>query len=451
MAPTRHFPDWFGRTVAVLGARVVGTAVTTTLLADGVAVDVYDDHAAVVSATLKDLEGLGARICSPPTDWKAALADIQAIIPSPGVPPTHAAFAAASELDIPIVGDLDLAGSFIGSRSVIGVTGTNGKTTVTQLIEALLNAGGMRAVACGNYGVPFIEAVADDQTDVFVVEVSSFQLHYSESFHPNIAVLTSLAEDHLDWHGSFSAYLADKAKIFERFEDTDCLIADIGDTHVAALTSALPPSRFGYAVAADGSVTIETRGTVPKLDIAECLPPQAANIVEVRNRVAAAAVGAACGLRTTAIRAALEHASRFPHRLELVGQALGVRYVDDSKATNPHATLAALDGLESVILIAGGRNKGLDLAVLAERSSSLKYVVCIGESAPEISRAFEGKVPTRTADSMRTAVGIAAEIASPGDTVLLSPACASFDWYGSYAERGEDFANEVRNVTGGQR
>ena len=446
-----HFPHWQNKRVALIGARVVGSAVAEALLREGVGVDIFEDHPEPVRERLNELERFGARIVAPHPEWASALQGSSAVIPSPGVPPHHPALGEAARLGLPIVGDLDVAAPFLNGRTVVAVTGTNGKTTVTQLIEAVLNAGGIRSMACGNFGIPLIAAATDESIDAFVVEVSSFQLHYANSFAPQIGVLTSLAEDHLDWHGSFANYAADKARVFRHFTSEEVLVADIGDQAVAAMTAESPLHRFGYAVDGQGIVHIDGRGSGSELNLAGCLPEASANVVETRNRIAAAAVARRMGIAPALVRSALEQASRFPHRLELIGQALGVRYIDDSKATNPHATLAALDGLDSVILIAGGRNKGLDFQPLRGRAQHLKLVVGIGEAAQDVVTAFEGAVPTRIAASMHEAVVIASQAARSGDTVLLSPACASFDWYGSYSERGDDFAREVHAVTGATR
>jgi UDP-N-acetylmuramoylalanine--D-glutamate ligase len=292
---------------------------------------------------------------------------------------------------------------------------------VTTLISEMLTESGVRATAAGNIGRPLIEAV-DDPVDVVVAEVSSFQLELTTAaFAPDVAVLLNVAVDHLDWHGTPDAYAAAKAKVFSHQRADDVVIVN-GDDAVAMGLAARAPGRVMPITAAGQSH-------------------------DVFNARIATAAARELGAQDDAIEAVLARFTQLPHRVEPVGEISGVRYVDDSKATNPHATISALQGFDHVVLIAGGRNKDLDLGGLGAHADRVRAVVAIGESADEVEAAFAGTgVPVSRAASMREAVRRAAADAFPGDVVLLSPACASFDWYENYAARGDDFAREVHEL-----
>jgi UDP-N-acetylmuramoylalanine--D-glutamate ligase len=297
----------------------------------------------------------------------------------------------------------------------------------------------------GNIGRPLIDAV-DDDVDVLVVELSSFQLRFAPSFAPRVAVLLNLADDHLDWHGTRAAYEDAKANVFRHLPPDGLLVANADDPAVVRLTAGAPGRRVAFTLGDDRAAYHAERGVLVAADgralvpISE-LPGRAPH--DVANALAAAAAALDVGATADGVAAALRRSARLPHRVQPVGQAGGVRFYDDSKATNPHATMTAVAGFDSVVLIAGGRNKGLDLSTLRVLAPRLRAVVAIGEAAPEIERAFAGATPVAQAGTMHDAVARAAELARSGDAVLLSPACASFDMYSSYAERGDDFAREV--------
>ncbi len=399
-------------------ARAAGDDVT--VVEDRPTGDVYRERAARAVAA-------GATLLEAPDDASVAeaVATADLVVPSPGVHPDHPAIIRARAAGVPVRSEVDVAVERLRARPhaprLIAVTGTNGKTTVTTLIAEMLAASGIRATAAGNIGRPLVEAAADD-VDVVVAEVSSFQLELTTAaFVPDVAVLLNVAVDHLDWHGSRENYAAAKARIFEHQGADDVLIVNADDP-VAVELAAGAPGRV-VRVTADGGSH------------------------DVLNARAAAAAATAAGARPDAIDAALELHEALPHRLQLVGEIAGVRYVDDSKATNPHATESALRGLDHVVLIAGGRNKDLDLGGLSMHAGRMRAVVAIGESASEVEAAFVGTGVTVThAASMHEAVGIAAAAARAGDVVLLSPACASFDWYENYGARGDDFAREVARL-----
>jgi len=367
------------------------------------------------------------------------------VVPSPGVPAFHPVFGLARAAGVPVRGEVELASRW-SICPLVAVTGTNGKTTVTTLISEMLVASGIPSIAAGNIGLPLSDAVSNEDLKVVVAEVSSFQLAFAESFRPVVAVWLNLAPDHIDWHGDEESYVAAKARVWARQGPSDVAVVNADDAVVMA-QAASAPSRvvtFGLGPApADFTVAHEwLRG--PEGPILEVAALPRAMPHDIANALAATAAALAAGATVEGIRAALTAHAALPHRLALVAYAGGVRWYDDSKATNPHAAVAAVRGFESVVLIAGGRNKGLDLGALVDIADRLQAVIAIGEAAPEVAAAFEGRVPVQRAESMVAAVAAAAASARPGDVVLLSPGCASFDWYRSYGERGDDFARLVR-------
>jgi UDP-N-acetylmuramoylalanine--D-glutamate ligase len=446
--------------VVVVGLAATGEAVVRHLVARGDDVVIvedrpgardYDTRAALVRAS-------GAEIIEAPRrdQVEALVAGADLVVPSPGVPERHHAIAVARRGGTPVRAEIDLAAevaSAAGRPTLLAVTGTNGKTTVTALAAAMLDASGVRATAAGNIGRPLLDAIRDD-VDVVVAEVSSFQLVFTDVFRPRAAALLNIGADHLDWHRTPIAYAQAKANIFMRQRGDDVLVFNADDPVVAGLAAIAPARRVPFSVAegaatgyrvvrtASGDLLVDDDGE--QLTTLDALPRRAPH--DVANSLAAAAIAGVAGARHDAIASTLASALPLSHRMELVAEHGGIRFVDDSKATNVHATLAAVGGLDHAVLVAGGRNKGLDLSELRILAPRLRAVVAIGDAAPEIAQAFEGRVPVTVADSMHDAVRTAAAYARSGDTVVLSPACASFDWYESYADRGTDFAREVREL-----
>ncbi len=451
--------------VLVVGVGVTGEAVAGELAAGGDEVTVIEDaprpSAPEYNARVERLAGVGVQLVEAPLPATIAerLDWAELVVPSPGVPERHLVLVEAVAHGVPIRSEIDLAAER-AAMPIVAVTGTNGKTTVTGLIAAMLHESGVRVTAGGNIGRPLIEAVHDD-VDVVVAEVSSFQLRFTtESFRPRVAVLLNVAPDHLDWHGGFDAYVAAKARIFANQTRDDLLVFNDGDPLAHDLAQAAPSRTIGYEVRVDDAVeepwTVRGKWHSRFADDARVAEMMRARWrvgdlpfptpMDRENAIAATETVLDLGVDDDAIVRALHDFARLPHRVELVGKAGGVAYYDDSKATNPHATLHGLEGFDSVVLIAGGRNKGLDLSVLRSAAPRLRAVIAIGEAAPDVEAAFAGAAPVEPATSMRDAVRAAAARAEPGDVVLLSPACASFDWYADYAERGDDFAREVARL-----
>jgi len=469
--------------VLVLGLGMTGDALVRHLTARGDAVVVVDDGPTAASKADPDYStrvaaarDRGATVWEAPTpeELRALVADAELVVPSPGISPRHPALSGARAADVAVRSEIDLAAELAGGAgrsgpTLVAVTGTNGKTTVTTLATAMLEADGRRALAAGNIGHPLIDALdpapdpaqdADAAPEIgapeFVVaEVSSFQLTATtDAFAPRAAALLNLGDDHLDWHRTFDAYARAKAQIFAHQGPDDLLVFNADDPVVAGLAAEAPGRTVAFSVtggAATGYRLVDA-ATGPSL-----VAPDGTELVPVRalahhaphdlaNALAAAALALDLGVDPAAVSRALTGFRGLPHRMQQVGSHHGVHYIDDSKATNPHATIAAVGGLEDVILLAGGANKGLDLTQLRVLEPRLRAVIAIGDAAAEIVEVFAGLVPVAPAASMDEAVVRAAEAARPGDTVLLAPACASFDWYPSYAARGDDFARAVREL-----
>jgi UDP-N-acetylmuramoylalanine--D-glutamate ligase len=434
----------------VIGLAATGEAVARRLRAEGWDVVVVDDRPAgdAFAERSSRAASLGVEVVAAPAPEAIAalVRTVDLVVPSPLVDERHPAIATARAASIPIRSEIDLAAER-AQVPIVAVTGTNGKTTVTSLTAAMLNESGRRASAAGNIGRTLLEAV-DDEVDVLVAEVSSFQLAFSATFRPRVAVLLAVAEDHLDWHGSFAHYCESKARVFANQRADDVLVYDADDPVASALAAGAPAARVGVSRAADTSAFFRVaNGTLVTPEGQEVAPvatmPRALGH-DVTNALASAAASLAVGATVAGIRSALARYATLPHRLALVGEHGGVRYYDDSKATNPHAARTAVAAFPSVVLLAGGRNKGLDLAALADPTDHVRAVVAFGEAAAEVAAAFAGRRRVVRASSMREAVTRATELAERGDVVLLSPGCASFDAYPSYAARGDDFAHEVR-------
>ena len=332
---------------------------------------------------------------------------------------------------------------------MLAVTGTDGKTTTTLWAVEMLAAGGVRAVAAGNTDVPLVAAV-DLDVDVFVVECTSFRLAWTEQFRGDAAAWLNLAPDHLNWHATMATYEAAKARIFSQQRSDDVAIGFADDPTVMAHLDRAPARHrtFGARTAdyhVDGSMLAGPQGAFAPVSTLRRAMPH-----DLTNALAAAALVLEPGLvGPDAVAAGLASFVGPPHRIELVGDSDGVRWFNDSKATTPHAASVAIKAFERVVLIAGGLNKGLDLAPMAAEPDRLRAVVAVGQASDVVTATFAPLAPVVTAASMADAVDQAAALARPGDVVLLSPGCASFDWYpeGGYPARGDDFRRLVRAAT----
>ncbi len=438
-------------TALVYGIALAGDALAAQLARRGWTLLIADDLA--TDAKRRIAAAFGTELVEAPTEEQivelVATADI--VCPAPGVPETHAVVMAAVASGTPLRTEIDLAYEWEqqrqgGPRPMLAVTGTDGKTTTTLLTAHMLGAAGRRVAAVGNTEVP-LAAALDDDVDVFVVECSSFRLNWLQSFRAEASVWLNLAPDHQNWHTSMASYEAAKARMWSHRRPTDVAIGWAGDpTVMANLRAAGGATRTFAASGAD--YRIEAGNLVgPAGFIAEVAGMTRALPHDVTNALAAAALVLETGLATPAdIQRALATFRHPPHRIEPLGTIGGVRWFNDSKATSPHAALTAIRSFDRIVLLAGGLNKGLDLASLACEHARVKAVVGLGKAAAEVTGPFEAYCPTRIATSMAQAVQFADEFAETGDVVLLSPACASFDWYpsGGYPARGEDFKQLVR-------
>jgi UDP-N-acetylmuramoylalanine--D-glutamate ligase len=414
--------------VLVLGAAVSGRAALRLLEAEGHQVLVFDADPAAVA-------DLGENRVARGGEWDPQmLTGVETVVASPGIPERAAPIGDALAAGIPVIGELELAATRL-AVPYAAVTGTNGKTTVTALAAEMLAASGMRAAAVGNIGDPACDAVGGPW-DVLVIEASSFQLRFVDRFRPQAAVLLNLAPDHLDWHGTFEAYREAKAMIYRRQGPGDVLVYDEDDPGaVEAVSGAgsrlLPVSGRRRARGGGPSGRQLWIGDLG-CDLDSLGVSDPAFLCDI---AAAGVIAFEMGASTDGVA---EAAARFRpgrHRRQVVGTWDGVTWIDDSKATNPHAALAAVRAHQSVVLIAGGRNKGLEVAPIA-REATVRYVIAMGEEGPAIlAAAGEGAA----AADMEEAVDAAFRVARPGDTVILAPGCASFDMYGSYGERGDHF------------
>lgn len=438
------------RRLLLHGLGVTNAAVARAAVAHDLEVVLSDDGDPPGAAELAD--ALGVRLVLGPdaAELESLVSDLDAVVPAPGLPESHPLFELAHRHRTPVLSEFDLAGAW-DDRPVLAITGTNGKTTVTTLVTSMLEHSGVRAASVGNLATPLVAAIERDDLDVFVVEASSFRLARSRRFDPRVGTWLNFAEDHLDVHATMDDYRAAKARIWadQGPGDTAVVCADDPVVAAAAPSGAGGPRvvRYGLEPVVDGVATdfherdgALVAGDVELLSVSDLwrsLPHDRS------NALAAAATALAGGATVDGVRSALQEFRGLPHRVELVGRSDAVAFYDDSKATAPHATLAALAGFDSVVLIAGGRNKGLDLGELHRGVAHVRAVVGIGDAAQEVLDAFPDR-PGRVAASMAEAVSAAVGLAGSGDVVLLSPGCASFDWYGSYSERGDDFAAEVR-------
>lgn len=436
--------------VLVYGVGVAGFATINFLLRRNVDVIAVDDR--MNGAREEELRKLGIDVVTAPAE--AELRDLiksaMYVAPAPGIPENHPVIKVAMSQKKSLKTELDIAYEWeservAGARPMLAVTGTDGKTTTVLMAEAILTAAGRKTVACGNTEIPLVEAL-DMDVDSFVVEATSFRLAFVESFRADASAWLNFDSDHLDWHESMNSYEAAKARIWRNVQPSDTAIGVHGETAVMRhLQSAACRRRVvggsGDYRSADG-ILVGPHGDIMSSSLLRRALPH-----DVSNALVASALCLESGLATSTDAATALSAFTAPHhRIEFICESSGVRWYDDSKATTPHAVVTALRGFESVVLVAGGRNKDLDLSQIASESARIKSVVAIGESAEMIAQIFAGIKPVCVASSMQEAVEQAARLAVADDVVLLSPGCTSFDWYGGYAERGDHFAGLVRQL-----
>ena len=480
---TSWHADWSGLRVGVLGLGVTGFSVVDTLAELGAQVMVVAAGAEELRITMVDVIGATYVQERSGEDVPHELIEFapELIVVSPGYHPDHKILLWAAERNIPIWGDIELAWRVrdkVNTAQWLMVTGTNGKTTTVQLTAAMLAAAGFRVAPCGNIGVPVLDAVRDPQGfDVFVVELSSYQLHWMTGVYPYSAAVLNIADDHLDWHGSFEAYVAAKAKIFENtqvacvYNKADKLTermvenADVmeGARAIGFDLGAPGKSDLGVVdgILCDRAFLDDRHSTALEITTIRDLEERGLAAPHiVANILAASALARSFGAPTEAIYEALKTFSLDSHRNEIVASVGDITWIDDSKATNPHAADASLTANQSIVWIVGGLLKGVNIDELVSRHAHrLRGAVIIGVDREPVTAAFERHAPgvtvleveaDGTSDVMVHAVNLAADLAHSGDVVLLAPAAASMDQFTDYAERGRLFAQAVRNKVGGE-
>jgi UDP-N-acetylmuramoylalanine--D-glutamate ligase len=392
------------------------------------------------------------------------------IVISPGVPHTIEPVIRAQNRGIPIIGEIELASRFI-REPLVAVTGTNGKTTTTELIGAMLKRTGHKVFVGGNIGNPLIGYIEAGQVaDVVVAEISSFQLDTIKHFRPKVSVLLNISKDHLDRYPDFDGYANSKMRIFENQQENDIAVLNGADAQVVSRTDHIkcqkliypnPQSNENGAFLADSHITLiqnnakrfNSHFRIPHSEfrIRQSVDTAKAGFLgrhNLENACAAVLAALAAGATVKGIQTALNQFQGSAHRLEYIETINEARYFNDSKATNVEAVARALDCFaQPVILIMGGRDKGDDFKALGDAvRKHAKALIVMGEAASAISSALDQIIPATSASSMQDAVRKANEVAAPGEIVLLSPACASFDMYDNYAQRGDDFRNEVKKL-----
>ena len=437
--------SWAGRRVVVAGAGVSGAPAARVLLELGARVTVVDR---AENAATAQLAAAGAALAigadTPPPGTEL-------VVTSPGWRPDTPLLTAG----VPVIGEVELAWLLRGDRPApwLALTGTNGKTTTVRMLESILRAAGLDAVATGNVGLPVVEAVRGGH-DVLAVELSSFQLHWSPSVRPAAGALLNLAPDHVDWHGSYEQYARAKERIWAGPETV--AVGNADDPEVAARLAKAPGPQVAFTLSTPGPARFGVRDGVladGETELARVDEVRPAGPHNVANALAAAALARAHGVPADAVRHGLVAFVPDRHRNERVAEVGGVAYVDDSKATNPHAAAASLGAYEGVVWIAGGLLKGADVdGLVGAVAGRLRAAVLLGRDRDVIRAAIARHAPnlpvvdvSRTDDgAMAEVVRSAAGLARPGDTVLLAPAAASMDMFRDYSARGDAFAAAVR-------
>ncbi|HEY1690731.1 MAG TPA: UDP-N-acetylmuramoyl-L-alanine--D-glutamate ligase [Polyangiaceae bacterium] len=435
-----------GKRVVVVGLGASGVAAVRLCLRRGARVVATDGKPReALSPEALALEGQGARIAAG-GHAEAGFEAAEVVVVSPGVPPL-AEVAAAEARGAAVWGEIELAvRSMAHAAPVVAIGGTNGKSTTTSLIGAMLEAAGQRAFVGGNLGEPLADH-ADESFDVVVLEVSSFQMERVDAFRPHVAALLNVTDDHLDRYESFDAYARAKGNAFRRQTPHDWAVVPAGD----AVCARQAARGKGHVVTfGPGGMVDVTDDAVVDARTGERFARDAMALTGGHNGLnVAAAIACVVPLGVTAAvaREVLGTFQGLPHRTAFVAEVRGVRFYDDSKGTNVGASVTALEGLREprAVLVAGGRDKGGSYAPLAEALARKgRAVVVMGEAADAIARAVGDRVPVSRARDMDEAVRAAASLAKPGDAVLLSPACSSFDMFRDYEHRGDEFARAVR-------
>jgi UDP-N-acetylmuramoylalanine--D-glutamate ligase len=434
----------------VVGLGVTGLSCARFLVKQGVEVAVTDtrDQPPAVARIREELPDVALFLGGFDAD---IFARAQRVVVSPGVSPQQPLIAAAQQRGVEVIGDIELFARSVAAP-VIAITGSNGKSTVTTLVGEMARQAGKQVRVGGNLGTPALDLIEDREPDLYVLELSSFQLETVSSLRCRAAVVLNVSPDHLDRYASMGDYICAKQRIYAgaalqvvNRDDTPAAALAVGAGQLVSFGLDEPGGALDFGVVGTGADAWIVRGSQRWMPVAQL---RIAGRHNLANALAALALGDAAGLDKQAMLQVLREFQGLPHRTQWVAEHNSVAWYNDSKATNIGATLAAVHGFDGpVVLIAGGQGKGADFAELAAGlDRRVKAVVLIGEAAEEIQQALGKCMPTRRADSMRAAVHLAAQLAQAGDRVLLSPACASFDMFDNYQHRGAVFMQAVQEL-----
>jgi UDP-N-acetylmuramoylalanine--D-glutamate ligase len=445
------------RRVLVYGLGISGRAAVRFLRHRSVAVLAVDDGEPERQGLAEWSGDEGVEV-APASGLRSLPDDIDGVVLSPGVPPDRPLVAAARERGLPVIGEIELAFPFIDGQ-IVAITGSNGKSTTTALTGSMLAAAGRKTVVCGNFGRPLVDCVGSE-SEVFVTELSSFQLESTETFRPRAAALLNLSPDHLERHGDLAGYAAAKAAIFDNQAGDDVAVFNADDPGVVEIAERSPSPRrrfFSHRSIVEDGCYLEDGVVVEVAPGARKQPLFAAHDVPVpgthnlENAMAGALLARAVGVEARQLTSGLTSFKGLPHRVERVLEQDGVIWYDDSKGTNLGATAKSLEGFAdgTVHLILGGRSKGSDAGALRDMvERKVRRLYLIGEAAGEFERALADLAPTERLGELDRAVDAASSQARMGEVVLLSPACSSFDQYDNFMRRGEHFQKLVRALAG---
>ncbi|MCX7974252.1 MAG: UDP-N-acetylmuramoyl-L-alanine--D-glutamate ligase [Candidatus Aminicenantes bacterium] len=442
-----------GQKVLVVGLGKTGEALVNFLLKQGARVWVSEKKSASeLKINLKEFEKKGVRIETGGHQLQTFL-EADLIIPSPGVPPLPEIKTAQAK-GKKIMAEIELARDFIQGK-IIGITGTNGKSTTTTLVHKILRADQRPSHLAGNIGTPLIRyALSSRPTDIYVTEISSFQLEYCEKFRCEIAVFLNFSANHLDWHGSLEAYWMAKSKLFLNLTENDVAILNRDDPRLSALSQKIRAPLYFFSrqtqvvpgiYVKDGWLYLHLNQPKP------LLPLKSIKLVgehNLENVMASLLVGYLLNVPLSIMRQTVSQFTGLEHRLEKVALWKGITFYNDSKATTVDATIKALNSLKpGIILIMGGRDKGADFSLLRPHlKNKVRQLILIGEAKEKIKQALDQIVPINEASTMREAVIMAVQVAKRGESILLSPACTSFDMFHDFEHRGRVFKQEIRKL-----
>ena len=442
-----------GKKVLVVGLGKTGQALCRFLLGRGARVTVVDKQpAGKLGPAAARWAKRGVTVIAGSQDQKHFLA-ADLVVPSPGVPPIPELETAKAQ-GIPVLSELELASRFL-KGTIVGITGSNGKSTTTTLAHKILKDAGLPAFLAGNIDTPLIAFAAKSRPGhVYVTEISSFQLHFTETFKPAVAAFLNISINHIDWHGSFDGYLEAKKKLLRNMDAGGAAILNRDDPRVWPLREMGPFRTFGFSrrrsvargcYLRGGRIVLADRETQDLMPTSAIPLPGAHNW---ENVMAASLIGHRLGVSLSQIRKSVKEFRGLEHRLEKVLTLKGVTFINDSKATTVDATIKALESFrQKVVVILGGKDKGADFTLLGKpMRGRVKTVVLIGQAKDKIRASLEGYAPLQEAATLRDAVRLAFESASRGDVVLLAPACASFDMFKNFEDRGRAFKRETRRL-----